>query len=320
MVYRRAKAGRHFEIYDFEVMLSVAELGSFRKASRRLDIGQSAVSRRVQRIEDTIGVSLFERHAGGARLTTAGARFAEHARFIISTFEEAVCIAEAAGTARQGSLKLGLIASLSRGVVRNVTLDFIAEHPEVDVLLIEAERSELLSLLSHRGLDAIVASGGFPPEYGDSFVLAYEMIHIALPEGHKLAARRQLSWNDLQGEHFIVSADEPGPEIHEYLIRRLAGLGGAPHVTRHRLGREGVMNLVGLGFGISLVADHWRGVRYPNVLFCPVGNKTERVPFSLVWRPENDNPALRRFVSLARVHARKVAAGDAASQRPDLSP
>ena len=312
-----AKPERYFEIYDFEVMLCVAELGSFRKASLRLDIGQSAVSRRIQKIEDIIGVSLFERYAGGARLTAAGACFAKRARAVISNFEEAISVARAAATGEQGNLRIGLIASLSRGVIRNTTLEFFSRHPNVEVLLVEAERSELLSLLSHRRLDAIVASGGFPPEYGDSFVLAHETIHIALPEKHLLADRQRLSWNDLRNERFVVSADEPGPEIQDYLIRQLGELGKAPYIVRHRIGREGVMNLVGLGLGISLVADHWRGVRYPNVLFRPVGCERERIPFSLVWRPENDNPALRRFVSLARVHARKAAAGDAASRNAD---
>ena len=49
----------------------------------------------------------------------------------------------------------------------------------------------------------------------------------------------------------MVSAAEPGPEIHEYLIRRLADLGRRPRVTRHRLGCEGIMNLVGLRLGAA---------------------------------------------------------------------
>ena len=118
----------------------------------------------------------------------------------------------------------------------------------------------------------------------------------------------------------MVSAAEPGPEIHEYLIRRLADLGRSPIVMQHRIGREGIMNLVGLGLGVSLVADHWLGVQYPNVAFVPIGAEDESVQFSLVWRPENDNPALRRFVSLARAHAKKAASDGAASQRPDPSP
>ena len=80
------------------------------------------------------------------------------------------------------------------------------------------------------------------------------------------------------------------------------------------------MALVGLGFGVSLVADHWRGVSYPNVTFVPVGHEDETVPFSITWRPENDNPALRRFLSLARIEARRSGALSAPSQTPDPSP
>lgn len=69
------------------------------------------------------------------------------------------------------------------------------------------------------------------------------------------------------------------------------------------------MTLVGLGQGVSLVADHWRGVTYPNVTFVPVGAPDERVPFSLSWVPENDNPALRRFISVASIVAQEVATG-----------
>lgn len=65
------------------------------------------------------------------------------------------------------------------------------------------------------------------------------------------------------------------------------------------------MSLVGLGVGVSIVADHWRGVSYPNVTFVPIGEEGETVPFSLTWRPENDNPALRRFLSLARIEAKR---------------
>jgi hypothetical protein len=63
------------------------------------------------------------------------------------------------------------------------------------------------------------------------------------------------------------------------------------------------MNLVGLGLGATLMCNHWRGVCYPNVKFVPIG-ENERVPLSLTWRPENENPALRRFLSLAHAMAR----------------
>ena len=124
----------------------------------------------------------------------------------------------------------------------------------------------------------------------------------------------------MAGAKFVVSAREPGPEIHDYIVRRVSDLGRRARVERHRLGREGIMNLVGLGLGVSLVADHWRGVGYPGVVFVPIGEKDERVPFSLSWRPENDNPALRRFLSLARAAAKGALSAGVSERRPGPSP
>ncbi|MEM7671292.1 MAG: LysR family substrate-binding domain-containing protein, partial [Pseudomonadota bacterium] len=142
-------------------------------------------------------------------------------------------------------------------------------------------------------------------EVGDGFQFAQEPIFLAIAADHPLAKHSLLSWNDVRNCRFVVSTDEPGPEIHEYIVKRTSALGQSADVRRHRLGREGIMTLVGLGIGVSLVADHWRGVSYPNVIFVRVGDQEESIPFSLTWRPENDNPALRRFISLARIEAKR---------------
>ncbi|MDA4847863.1 helix-turn-helix domain-containing protein [Hoeflea poritis] len=61
-------------------VVTVAESGSIRRAANRIGVGQSAVSRRIQKLEDYLGVSLFERHASGAQLTQAGRASASDGR------------------------------------------------------------------------------------------------------------------------------------------------------------------------------------------------------------------------------------------------
>lgn len=223
--------------------------------------------------------------------------------------------------AGNGHLRIGLIASLSRGALRGVFESFLAAHDDVDLCLIESDRSELLTLLNHRRIDAVYAAGEPDNTVGDGLTVDEEGLFLAVQADGPLASREHLEWEDVAQATFVVSAREPGPEIHDYIIRRVSDLGRAATVRRHRLGREGIMTLVGLGLGVSLVADHWRGVQYPNVAFIPIGAEDERIPFSLAWRAENDNPALRRFLSLARVEAKKAASSPfAASQSPDLSP
>ncbi|MCP5231146.1 MAG: LysR family transcriptional regulator, partial [Zoogloeaceae bacterium] len=63
------------KLQHLRYFVAAAEHGSFRKAGRALDIEESAISRRIRDMEDELGASLFQRHAGGVRLTLAGQRF-----------------------------------------------------------------------------------------------------------------------------------------------------------------------------------------------------------------------------------------------------
>lgn len=295
----------NYHLSDIETLLTVAETGSFRAAAFSLGVGQPAVSRRVQRLEDKIGVSFFERRTTGVFLTNAGRQFVDKVRLLYSEFQSAVSSAQDAGASVRGCLSVGLIASLSRGPYRNIVEALNREHGGFEFCFEEAERSYLYTLLNQRRLDAVIAAGEPNLRHGESLLIAREKLFLAVPEMHSWSRTKALGWHDVRDATFIVSVHEPGPEIGDYILRHISDVGHSIRIRRHRLGREGIMTLVGLGHGVSLVADHWRGVQYPNVVFIPIGGEEETVPFSLTWRPENDNPALRRLISLARIEAKR---------------
>jgi DNA-binding transcriptional LysR family regulator len=305
---------QHIEIYDVETVLAVAEAGSFRKAGMLLGIGQSAVTRRIRKLEDVLGVSMFERSAAGARLTVAGWDFATRSRQLANQFLDTVRAAQSAGTAGNGQLRVGLTASLSQGALREVVARFQRLHADVELSFTEADLGELMTSLSHRSIDVVGAAGEPTSEHADMMLLTRAPLYIAVAGDHPLVRRRCVDWSDVAAMSFLVSADVPGPTIHDYIIRRISDFGHLAGIEVQGMRREGLMNLVGLGLGISLVCEQWCGVRYPNVVFIPLKErgKAETIPFSLTWRPENDNPALRRFLSLAR----EVAKADAASSGP----
>src|SRR6266850_646030 len=70
--------------------LLVGEYLSFRRVATVLGVRQSAVSRRVRELEDELGVSLFERHHAGVRVTNAGNRFFRETREAVVQFDHAV--------------------------------------------------------------------------------------------------------------------------------------------------------------------------------------------------------------------------------------
>ena len=292
--------------------LSVAEHLSFSRAAQVLGIRQSAVSRRVRELEDTLGVSLFERDASGVRLTEAGRRFLERSRSALAEIDLAVKSAASAGCGTEGAIRIGILSSLSGGFVRELLRCYRRAHPSVAIDIVEGSASEHIAGISERVLDIALVIGTPAVSHCDTAVLYKTKVFVALPEQHSLADSDHIGWEALKSEHFIVSRDAPGPEIHNFVIRQLADLGHAPSVERIAVGRETLMHLVALGFGISLISETGTATCYPEVVFRPLATPDEDlIPYSAVWLPGNDNPALRRFVSLAR---------SLASGRPALHP
>ncbi len=135
-----------------------------------------------------------------------------------------------------------------------------------------------------------------------------ERVFVVLPQDHGLAACEEVGWDDLRDEQFIVSETNPGPEIHDYLVKHLAELGHHPRVERCGVGRDNLMKLVALGRGLTLTSEATTGAAFPGIVYLPV--EGERLPFSAVWSLRNDNPAFRRLLSMARRLSKRATVGD----------
>lgn len=287
-------------------VVTVAESGSIRRAASKIGVGQSAISRRIQNLEDYLGVSLFERRASGAQLTQAGRAFVSHARSILTALKASRDAARDAGIGEAGHLRIGIVGPYSNGPFYRSLGQFVSGHTDVRLEVIEMNRSNLITELANEELDAVVAAGG-PDENFDGFELALDQVVVAVQEDGPFADYQQLRWKDLTSSSFIVSTHDPGPEISDYILRRTSDLGISVKVSRLTLSRDNLMMLVGIGAGISVGAQHWIGNSYPNVKFIPVGgtDEVDTIPYSLMWNASTDNPALRRFISLARIQAKR---------------
>ena len=78
------------------------------------------------------------------------------------------------------------------------------------------------------------------------------------------------------------------------------------------------MHLVGMGLGVSLTSEATIATPFPKVVFRPIAGDGELIQFSAAWLPHNDNPALRRFLSQARVASRRNGDGLPEPYRAEL--
>lgn len=275
----------------------------------------------IAELEDHLGVSLFERGSFGVRPTVAGSQFIVRIRAALSQIDEAIAIAGAAGRAETGILRLGIILTIAQGTLRCLIEAYADQHADIELALVDGDRSSHLAAIRTHLLDIAFMPGDVSYDGFDSEIFWRERVHLALSETHRLADRDRIDWSELAKDQFLVCRTEPGPEVRRYVLRRAEAHGFIANIRHEDIGQETLMNLVAMGRGVTPVSEAWKGIVLPGLILLPIESDDDVVPFSAYWSPANDNPALRRFLSLARVHAKNAdVSPSAASQSPGPSP
>ncbi|HBO2075849.1 TPA: LysR family transcriptional regulator [Pseudomonas aeruginosa] len=285
--------------------VAAAEHGSFRKAGLALGLCQSAISRRIADLEDEIGVSLFNRHSGGVLLTYAGERFLRRARQGLRAIDEGRRSVASIGRGEEGIIRIGIFSSLASGFLSDLLRAYDQRHSGVRVDFIDGGPVEHVAAVRRLRIDVAFITGTAAWTDCETAYLWSERIFAAIPDEHPLADKEELGWADLAKENFIVSDVTPGPEIHRYLIQRLADLGYHPEIEPQYVGRDNLLPLVALGRGLTITSEAATAAQIPGLAYRPISG--EKLSFSAVWSPRNDNPACRRLLSLARSMARSTA-------------
>lgn len=249
--------------FDFKYLhyaILVAQYGSFRAAAESLNMAQSTVSRRIRLLEHRVGVQLFERDHKGARLTPAGERFVLDAACSADRLMETIRDVRDAGKGTVGTIRIGLMTSLSSGFLRSLLLCYREALPKVQLVLEEVTTELAVLCLRCRRLDIAVLPGGGEISGCNSLPLYMEPFYLAVPKGHRLDGSPEVAWEALQEETFLVPGAQAGSELDEILLRKFSGRTGKPEKCVHYVGRENLLNMVGDGLGVSIMLESSTGI------------------------------------------------------------
>jgi DNA-binding transcriptional LysR family regulator len=280
-----------------------AEQGSFRRAAELLNFSKSTISRRIQLLENRIGIALFERTWTGVRLTAAGERFIRDASVGANQLRQAVNSISTVQRGHFGELRVGLMASLASGFLADLFGAFHRRFPSIDMMLEEATSQANAAAVLNGRLDAAFIPGDPRLPGCRAEMLWEEKIYVAVPDTHPAASLQSISWDDIRDETFLVTAEAASPEIEDYLVRQLSSPGFRPRISIQHIGRENLLNMVSRKFGVTLTTDSTLGAVYPGVCFHPIGGTENVVSSSVVWSESNQNPALKFLLEMGRDRA-----------------
>jgi len=287
------------DLRHLRYVVAAARNGGFSAAGHELNVRQPIISKRIRELEDELGVFLFDRSTGGARLTPTGEEFVVGAQRIVDAFQRLTERTKASGAGNTGRIVIGFYRSMSSRSFRAALKTFRHKFPSVDVELMEASYIELKAGVMSGTIDlAVVLGDAGKTELLDSLSLWSAELVVALPDDHSLAEKSPIYWPELKGERFLISHDDPGPDIRNILLRHLAAPSDPPEVVMRQLSRESILGEVASGQGISLLGDGPVGMSGHDVVFRSVhdGNGATRLGYVGCWRPDNSNPVLKSFL------------------------
>jgi DNA-binding transcriptional LysR family regulator len=186
-------------VAQLEALVRVARDGSFSRAALSLRIGQPAVSSRIQSLEEELGGALFRR---GRRIsvTPLGESFLPYARRVLDVLHEGIESARMAQRGDRGRVKVGVLGSLSTGLVAPALASFNRTHPQVDCMLKSADHEVLMQMLLDGIVDLAVIVWPCPEsaaaDLAPIFHLEEPVVLVAHPR-HALALRKSPSRDDV---------------------------------------------------------------------------------------------------------------------------
>ncbi|WP_428700122.1 LysR family transcriptional regulator [Stappia sp.] len=240
-----------FSLRQIGYFLAIAEAGSIRAASERLNISQTALSQALTDLETELGTPLLARRRSlGASLTAAGIRLLGEARAVLDAADDLYAAASGWDQGLAGRLAVGCYTTMAPMLVPRLFSGFMQQHPAIELELMEGSadriRAELragiceLALLYEFGLGDDVERERL-----------YELRpHVVLHKDHPLADREEVDLRDLAGEPFILFELAPAAS-NTFEVFAQAGV--QPRIVYRTSNFELARSLAARGLGYTML-------------------------------------------------------------------
>ena len=234
---------------DLEYVIAVAETGHFGQAADQCHVSQPTLSGQIKKLEDELGITLFERGRGGARLTATGKAVLEQAKLALRAATEIRNLAQAAQDPLAGEFRLGLIPTVAPYLIPRFVARLRDALPDLSIIYREDITERLVADLEAGDIDAAILAT--PPETDalEAIPLYTEPFRLVFPDGHTLSSLAHLRMADVDRDDVLLLT-----EGHCFRDQALAICDVPSRTTSLRAtSLETLINLVAQGQGVTLV-------------------------------------------------------------------
>lgn len=240
---------------DLKYLIAVAETLHFGKAAKACYISQPTLSAQIRKLEEELGVTIFERTNRSVNLTPIGEKIVEHAREAVNEADAIRDLAQAYHDPMTGPIRLGAIPTISPYLVPLILTPLKEQYPNLRLILDEEQTDVLLDKLQDHRIDAALLATPVDDKEFEEILLFDEPFWLAHPRNHEIYTKEEITQEDLNHLHLLLLADG------HCLADQVMGVCG---ISKQQLESEGLddlraasletlMQLVASGYGSTLL-------------------------------------------------------------------
>ena len=290
------------ELRHLRSFAAVAEHLHFGRAAASLHLAQPALSQQIRRLEELVGYPLFQRTSRSVALTPAGEALLPRARRSLRSLVSDLAEVRSVGRGEQGSLHVGFIGSGMLAKLPAVLQRYRTRYPLVHLHLYESFTAHVLAGLRDESLDAGLLRDSDAADGIEREPLWTEPYIAVVPIAHPLATRRAIRPAALRHEPFVFYARSAGSTAYDKPLSLCAADGFRPRVVQEASHWLTILQLIAVGFGVSIAPACVRSIAGPGVVCLPLTAVRERSVVELAVRRNEHRPLVQQFAEVARNH------------------
>lgn len=283
--------GAAVEIRQIEIFVTVADERHFRRAADRLYMSEQALGQQIRKFEGELGFRLFDRSTRSVELTPEGAALIDDARRLLAQAARTEDTARHIAAGELGTVRLGYESSTVVSILPKFVIAMRAEHPGIDLMLIEHNKAGLASLDSGETDACLIACYSSIPKRFEFHLVKRELAYVALPAGHPLAQSDGLGVNDLKGVPFLGYADANGESPNRFMAQLFTNVALEAPIQHEADSYVALLGLVSAGMGFTFVTGSMRKLFAGEVAYVPFIDPAVYVDYGLALRVGETLPA-----------------------------
>jgi LysR family transcriptional regulator, hydrogen peroxide-inducible genes activator len=243
-------AAQDLSIRQLQYVIAVADTLGFHKAAERCRVSQPTLSSQVQKLEEVLGIRIFERDRRHVLVTSAGTAVVQHARKILVGVDDLLAVATESADPFAATFRVGVIPTVAPYLLPWVTPAVKERWPKLRLALVEEKTDDLLASLRAGTLEAGLLALVDGMDDTEHVTVALDPFVAALPSGHPLAKKKTVSVRELEDEAVLLLEDGHCLRTQALSLCKRAGL---KETDLRATSLATLVQMVSAGAGVTLL-------------------------------------------------------------------